>query len=332
MQDVEAALLGHLANPKVRMPWMYEMLAVALEHNLAPEEAVKQTLGYAVVLARKPDGEAESLITIVDMMGMRKWYTLPIPDPKGGTAEIEIGELLDEAHRRLPHRPEPFLRSVDLAALRKDPERMAWAVEGLMALGWPNVDASWRAEARKYAEKLADQLREEGRTSEAETMIGRVEAAEPRDLLARLSWEGGDEIDLDLEVDEPLGATCAAATPRTVFGGALIQNGRGKEREEIYSCPRGFDGTYTFRVRAVIDDPMAPASSVRLEVFTHEGSAEEKAETFEIDLKDPKPITVTLEGGRRTEVLPYVVPKTLGIKIPLPTASPKAPAGAPAKP
>ena len=37
--------------------------------------------------------------------------------------------------------------------------------------------------------------------------------------------------------------------PRTVFGGALIKNGYGSHPEEIYVCPRGFNGKYTIRVK-----------------------------------------------------------------------------------
>lgn len=283
---------------------------------MAPTESVKQALVYAAILARKPDpeGDPESLVTIVDMMGMRKWFSLSIPDGKGGTLDVKVGDLLDEARRRLPHRPEPLLRSVDLALLEKDPQRMASAVEGLMELGWPEVDAQWRSDARKFAERLARTLREEGKTGEADKLMARVDAAEPRDVFARLSWDGGEGTDLDLEVDEPLGATCAIATPRTVFGGAIVQNGRGKDREEIYVCPRGFDGKYTFRVRTIVDDPDAPASNVRLEVITHEGAPEQSIQAFEIDPSKPSPLDVVLSGGRRKEVLPFVIPKVFGVK------------------
>ena len=43
--------------------------------------------------------------------------------------------------------------------------------------------------------------------------------------------------------------------PRTVFGGALIKNGYGIHPEEIYVCPRGFNGKYTIRVSNIWADP-----------------------------------------------------------------------------
>lgn len=316
MQDVEAALLGYLRHSKDRRAWMYAMLAVTLEHNQAPEDSIKQSLGFAALIARRPDpnGDPESLVTIVDLMARHKWFELDVPAGEGKTSKVAVGDLLDDAAKRLPNRPEPLLRSVDFALLQKDPERMAWAVESLMSLGWPGVDAAWRADARKFAEKLAATLREEDRTGDAETLMGRVSAAEPRDVFARLTWDGPDGVDLDLLVDEPLGATAQATFPRTVFGGAIVQNGRGPEKEEIYTCPRGYSGTYTFRVKAVVNDPDQPVKSAHLEVFTHEGGPAESTQAFEINLDDPQPVPILLEGGRRTEPLPYIVPKVLGIR------------------
>ena len=98
------------------------------------------------------------------------------------------------------------------------------------------------------------------------------------------------------------------ATPRTVFGGALLKNGFGDSPEEVYVCPRAFDGKYTIHVEAIQNNPNDPARDVSLEIITHEGTAHESVRSQAIDLKNPEPIVVNLENGRRRSVLPYQAP------------------------
>ncbi|QDV33361.1 hypothetical protein [Tautonia plasticadhaerens] len=328
MFDVEAALRGYLQAPgSVKEPWMYELLAVAFEYNLAEPQFVRQALGVSAILASRPgdQGFPENLLTVVDLMAARDIFVIEVDLGGGKTQVVRVAELLDLAAERLPHRPEPHVKSLDLAERTLDPERMARAVEGLFSLGWPGVDEAWRSEARLRALALADRLREAGRAPEAEALVDRVEAAEPRDLYARLTWDGYG--DLDLAVDEPLGATAEFRTPRTVFGGALVKNGRGSEAEEIYVCPRGFDGEYTFRVLPVVSDPERPITSATLEVITHEGGDREQVRTIAIDPASPEPVAVTLEGGRRTEAMPFVMPKVMVVVDP---EDPALPGGEPA--
>ena len=71
-------------------------------------------------------------------------------------------------------------------------------------------------------------------------------ASEARDLFFRLSWDG--EADFDIVVEEPLGATASYPRPARVFGGSILWNGYGSHPDEIYVCPRAFDGDYTIRV------------------------------------------------------------------------------------
>ena len=77
--------------------------------------------------------------------------------------------------------------------------------------------------------------------------------SEARDLFIRLTWTG--DADFDLAVDEPLGATATYLTPRTVFGGSIVKNGYGRHPEEVYVCPRGFDGDYTIKVETIYNNP-----------------------------------------------------------------------------
>jgi hypothetical protein len=202
------------------------------------------------------------------------------------------------------------MMSIDLATKTKDPKRMGDAAEAILSLGWPNpgtghanVDEEMRRAVRTQVEALARSLREDGRSPEADALLARLASAMARDVYVRLSWEGKD--DLDLLVDEPLGVTAQLfKSPRTIFGGAIVTDGYGNHPEEIYTCPRGFDGTYTVRVEKIFQVPDSPAKLAQVEVVTHEGTPEEKREKHSVRLDNPEPITFRLEGGRRKDVLP----------------------------
>ncbi len=271
---------------------MYEAYALALKMNHDSEADVKTSLKYAADLAvqsRNPN----FLVSVADQM-----FLLGYLD--------RVGALLDQAADLVPHRGEPLLMSINLAQKTKDPKRMGDSIERLLSLGWPGMDEAVRRDARTQAETLAKTLREEGRGAEADALLARLPEAEARDLFIRLSWLG--DAGLDLVVDEPLGATAKVLTPRTVFGGSIINDGYGKNPEEVYVCPRAFDGVYTIRVETSYNNPEKPALRATLEVITHEGTPQEHKETRTVNLagKTVEPVTVALQGGRRKKALPYL--------------------------
>ena len=128
-----------------------------------------------------------------------------------------------------------------------------------------------------------------------------------RDVYIRLTWDG--YADFDLAVDEPLGVTASYDLPRTVFGGSIIKNGFGAHPEEVYVCPRGFDGDYTVHIRTIWADEKKPVVQLKLETIVHEGTAQEQKEVHVLrpDKLD-KTFVVHLSGGRRKTVLPYIDP------------------------
>jgi hypothetical protein len=299
-RDVQAVLVGYLTyHPKQSEPWMYEALALAIKMNGGGEADVRKALGYAADLAvrsRNPN----NLVSVADQM-------LLMGDIR------RVGALLDQATELVPHRAEPLMMSIILAQKTKDPKRMGESVERLLSLGWPGLDEAVRRDARKQVEALAKSLTEEGRAAEADALLARLPEAEARDLFVRLSWLG--EADLDLVVGEPLGATAKVSTPRTVFGGAIVKNGFGAHPEEVYTCPRGFDGEYTIRVETIANDEKKPALKATLEIITHEGTPQEHKETKTIAVpaggKPSAPVKVTLTGGRRKRALPFVAPEVV---------------------
>jgi len=292
--DVHAALLGYLTHHPTRTePWMYEALALSIELIHGSPADIKTALGYAADRARQTHNPND-LVSVADKLFLKGYYQ-------------RVGPLLDEAMQRVPHRFEPVAMSINLAQKTKDPLRMADSIERLLSLGWPGRDEYFRIEARNQADSLAKLLREDGRGADADLLLAKLVASEARDVVLRLTWDG--EADYDLVVDEPLGATAKYQTPRTVFGGSLISNGYGSHPQEIYVCPRAFDGDYRVHVSSIWTDPSKPVTRLTLETFTHEGTPQEKKQVYSLSPTDPgKPFVVTLKGGRRKVVLPYFDP------------------------
>jgi hypothetical protein len=301
-RDVQAILSGYLTyHSRNAEPWMYEALALAIQMNRGNTKDIKAALGYAATLAER-DKNPNLLISVADLMFLHGFYD-------------RVGTLLDEAAEKVPHRAEPLMMSINLAQKTKDPERMARSVDQLLSLGWPGDDERIRRDARLQAENLAQTLREDGRANEADALLNRLPEIEARDLYVRLTWTGN--AGLDLVVKEPLGATARPLTPRTVFGGSIVKDGYGKHPEDIYVCPRGFDGDYTISVETMYNDPEKPATHAMLEIISHEGTPEEHKEKRNISLGKtaPAPVVIHLTGGRRTTVMPFLSPTTVAAEF-----------------
>lgn len=306
--DVQAILVAYLTyRSKSAEPWMYGALGLAIEMNRGKPEETRLMFKYAADAARSSQNPND-LVGVADVLFLQRQFDL-------------VGPLLDLAMEKIPHRAEPLMMSINLAQAIKDPKRMADSIERLLALGWPGNDDTMRGDARREVEKLAKTLREEGRGDEADTMLARLAESEARDLFLRLSWTG--DADLDLHVAEPMGATASYQAPRTVFGGSIVKNGYGTHPEDVYVCPRGFDGDYTVRIETAYNNPEKPATHATLDVITHEGTSRETKQTHHISLgsKPPAPIVVALKGGRRKVVLPLLIPAAPVPAAPVPATA-----------
>ena len=311
--DAEAALKSYLRyHGKQAEPWMYEWLIKTIEARKHSDSEIRTAVGFAGLLAKRTRNPND-LIRLADMMVIRNLYG-PVGD---AGYETNIGELVDMATEKVPADMRPPMMSVNLALKTRDPERMARAAEQLLALGWLGFDDKLRKDLKEQVEALEKSLREDGKSDLADTLARRAGESEVRDIYVGLKWSG--EADIDLAVEEPLGATARYQTPRTVFGGALIKNGYGKHPEEVYVCPRGFDGDYTVRVVTVYNEEDKPVKEAIMTVITHEGGTDEKRREIKVDLEKPAPVVVHLTGGRRKEVLPFIAqpdPPSLVTKAP----------------
>ena len=301
---IEKALTAYLRyhGQKHAAPWMYEQLATAMEINKRDPAAIKTAIGWGAYLAQQGK-DPVALIAASDQLLLHKYYEIALTRKFEGDTRVRLADVLDQAMEAASSRAEPILMSLVLAENLKDPERMGDSAETMLSLGWPGGDPIWRTEVPRRVRDLAKTLRLEGRGPEAKALLDRLPAIEARDLVVQLTWTG--DAALDLIVDEPLGASCDHFTPRTVFGGALIKEGRGKDKEAIYSCPRGFDGDYTIRVGILYNDEKTPAQTAKLEIVTHEGTDDEEVTARTLSLSKLAPTTITLKGGRRKTVLPY---------------------------
>jgi hypothetical protein len=292
MREVEAALKGYLWNrPNHAEVWMYRALAMTMQMNHGSPADIQTSLHYAADLAQRSHNPND-LVSVADTMVLMGHLD-------------RAGALLDEAAARIPHRNEPLKMSVNLAQRLKDPIRMGTTIEKLLALGWPGEDEYIRTECRHQADLLAKALREEGRTTEATTLLNGLAASEARDVFIRLSWDG--YADFDLVVDEPPGVTTASYDlPRTVAGGSIIKNGFGSHPEEVYVCPRGFGGDFTVHIRSIWADEKKPVVRLKLETIVHEGTPQEQKKEYILQPdKLDKTYVVHLSGGRRTKLLDY---------------------------
>jgi len=304
--QVEAALLGYLRHhSKKAEPWMYDTLAVAYEKNERGTDRIKTALGYAAYLARQSRNPAD-LTIVADMLFLRGYLDNYDVTVAGRKEQVGVASLLDVAADLGPHLPAPLMMSMNLAQKTKDPTRMVESLERLLALGWPGFDDTIRRQARNAVETMAKSLREDDRSAEAETLLSRLAESEGRDLFIRLTWDG--DADLDLNVQEPLGATANHNLKRTVFGGAIVKEGLGKRAEEVYVCPRAFDGVYTVSVDTIFNNDKNPATVATLDIITHEGMAGEHKETRKIELSKPGTVAIGLSEGRRKKVLPFIAP------------------------
>ncbi len=294
IRDVHAALVGYLTNhPKLAEYWMYEALAWSIEINRGSAADIEKSLNFAADLAQR-SRNPNQLFSAADKLFIKGYLK-------------RVGPLLDETIKAVPHRFEPLVMSIDLAQKTKDPIRMADSIDRLLSLGWPGRDDYFRIEAGNQVDTLARALKAEDRVKEAESLQTKLTASLARDLFVRLTWDG--YADFDVVVDEPLGATASFDTPRTVFGGSVIKNGYGSHPDDIYVCPRAFNGKYTIRVKTIWTDPKRPVTRLTLETITHEGTTSEKKEIHNLSPdKSNKPVIVSVSGGRRTMVLPFVDP------------------------
>ncbi len=268
---------------------MYEALAMVQDAAGEDKEEIKRTLlSAADVTSDSPDSQYRVARLLV----------------RHGIKEAAI-RLYREIAEKAPLAPEPYAESLEVAAEIGDLRTVSWAANQILSQAWIGIHEDLHKKAKSRVAEVERRIRIEGRTKEADELASLVRAADTRDLVIRVTWQG--DADLDLKVLEPLGTVCSAQNRMTPAGGVLVQDSFGKDPgssknpAELYICARGLPGNYEIRLERVWGNPLGGRAKV--EITYNEGTASEKRESHYVPVTSTKPVVAKLELGRRTQLL-----------------------------
>lgn len=265
-------------------PWMYEVLALNMEIQNFPKEAIER-----VVLSLTDFGDAN----FESMMYSGAYLT------RFGRKQAAL-TMYRQASRLLPERPEPYALGLKLAKETDTPNDVAWAACGLLQNYWKPDFPKIHKEAESA---LRDQIQKARRTNQSEladSLQAALTEARSRDLSIRLEWNGN--ADLDMQVEEPSGTVCSVENPETRGGGLFLHDGVGPDAAnayELYLCPLGVAGPY--RVRVSNKDGTLVGNRATLTVTIREGFPDQVRFTRTLVIEgEEASLTIDLPKGRRT--------------------------------
>jgi tetratricopeptide (TPR) repeat protein len=183
-----------------------------------------------------------------------------------------------------------------------------WATGNLLRRDWAADGIDYHKEAKERAEKIAQRIETAGAKDAAAPIRKLVAEVAQRDLEVQVNWTG--VADLSLAVTEPSGSVCSAGHKRTAGGGVLrtafdrVADKPGVDapdaRGQVYTAARAFSGTYTLDVGTVFGRTADGTAQVVVTKF--KGTPQQQQDIFTVDLSNPKPIEVKLDGGSRAEL------------------------------
>jgi hypothetical protein len=286
--EVSALIRGALRNGWGQ-PWMYEVLALAMQADNQPPAEIERALMSAVAMARTND----------DVM-----YVAAYLSRMGFNARAL--KLYRQVAAMDPSRFEPYMHGLELAVRLGDVDGIQWGCVGVLNQAWPADKADVVDLARRTALVTLQELRREKRTVQANRFESALEEAMIRDCVVRVTWNGDAEV--DLTVEEPSGTVCSLRNPRTTSGGVLLAGGANRNSvtdegtSEQYVVTQGFAGKYRMLLRRVWGKPTA--GKVTVEVYTHFGSKKATLLRKQIPLgEEDSLVEFSLTDGRRHEAL-----------------------------
>jgi hypothetical protein len=278
---IESALINGQAQP-----WMYEVLALSMEITGRPKDDIER-----VVLSLSDFGGAD----FGSMMMSAAYLT------QFGRREASL-RLYRQASRLAPERAEPYILGLKHARHVQSAEDVEWAACGILQYAWTRDFAELHRDAENAALEAERRLRVAGDAAGADRLKAALADARRRDLIVRLHWSGGG--DLDLIVEEPSGAVCSFQSRETPGGGVLTHDGYGPDTRncyEEYICAQGVRGEYRLRVQHAWGQIVGGRAT--LSIVKDAGSPEEAVESHAIVLgADETVIRVDLPEGRRTQL------------------------------
>ena len=283
-----AALKAALRQGRANGIWTHEALAIALKQTQAAPGEVERASLSAIDL---DPTSAECYL-------------------KAAKAEAELDRPLvalafcRRAADLAPNRPESYADALRYATLSAKSgevksDAVEWASTNLLSRDW--AEPGTHADARARAEGFAEQLAKSGQVGRADKLKAATRADKTRDIVIQLLYQG--RADLDLEVLEPTGSLCSSTRPRTTNGGVLVGDQLERasdDQTETYTAATAFAGVYKIAVKPVVGTPIGNRARVR--VVMHQGTPEESAQVFSVDVSKPAAVSVELKSGRRTEL------------------------------
>ncbi|QDT33760.1 hypothetical protein [Thalassoglobus polymorphus] len=277
---LESALIQGQAQP-----WMYEVLALSMEIENYPRQEIER-----VVLSLSDFGA----VTFDNLIYSAAYLT------RFNRKSAALG-LYQQASRLAPERHEPYMLSLKLAKDVGDSNDVIWAATGVLQYYWGKDYMNKHRDAENIVVDRIQQLEKEGNQEQAQQLQSQLSQCLARDLMIRVDWSGAG--DLDLYVEEPLGAVCSFETPLTIAGGIFMHDGAGPDQAncyESYVCPQGVTGPYQIRVKKSFGEVVGNRATVT--VLINAGTPEEEKIVRTVVFNDEESgFTIDLPNGRRTQ-------------------------------
>ncbi|MDP1796129.1 MAG: hypothetical protein Q8K78_01545 [Planctomycetaceae bacterium] len=267
-------------------PWMYEVLALAMEIAGRPRAQIERVLLSTRDLI---PADTTSLLFLAAYLARFERFPQAVRCCRQA-AELE------------PTRLEPYVEALRFAKRGRDTEGMAWAAVGVMVYGWGPKRSEFIDSADTAVAEVQAAWNASGDTAKLVEFNKAVTEAKRCDLHIRLEWTGAGE--LDLVMDEPSGSTCSRENPFTTAGGVLVHDGLGPKPENCYDeyvCPQAWPGEYKARVRHGWGQIVGKRA--RLIVTRHEGTPQEEREIINVNIgAEDVLVRISLRNGRRQKV------------------------------
>lgn len=308
-QHAAESLKANLRRGHATGAWAYEALSLALaESKASPNEVERAALSAIDLDPQDPKAYLRAAKAEHDL----------------GRNELAI-DLCKRAAGLEPNLPAIYANALVYAETADGPavksDVVSWATRNLLRRDWPNDGVDHVKAAKESVQRIAQKLTAADRKEDAAAVLAAMAEEKHRDLTIELRWQG--QADLDLAVNEPSGTDCDAAQKRTAGGGVLrsdILEQQDENRSEIYTAALAFNGTYTVNVKTALGRAIGNKATVKVTKFA--GTDKEEVEVYTVDLTDAKrkPVTLTMEGGSRTE-LATVIPDDVSEVRQISTAS-----------
>jgi tetratricopeptide (TPR) repeat protein len=282
-----------------------ELLKAGLRKGLTTDEWAHEALAVALQMTQANPAEAERAA----LSGIDLDLTNAQAYIRAAKVEADLKNhdyafaLCQRAAFIAPDRPEVYANALVYAEAAKDvkSDAVAWAADNLLKRDWSNADGiDYHQKAREHVDAMVKKFDIAGIKADA---LKRTQIEQTRrDIVIELLWQG--TADLDLSVTEPSGSVCSSTQKRTTGGGLLKADTFNLkvdgDNSEEYIAASAFSGTYKIGVKQAFGRAIGGTATIKVTKF--KGTPNQVHDLITVDLMNPKPIEIKLDGGSRTEL------------------------------